>query len=127
MATLRRPRSSRADSRSRFDPLEPQRLVVPLMLVLTVVTVTPVVALMVLAVPMSFVHLPAFSIMVVMRMGPVCSFKWRPLPVAADPLVMMTKRRPISLDPNEAGAGRRSRLFVNLGRWRRPNIHRNLS
>ena len=96
------------------------------MLVLTVLTVTPVVAVMVLAVPMSFVHLPAFSIMVVMRMGPVCSFKWRTLPMSPDPLVMMTKRRPISLDPNESGAGRRPRLFVNDGRWRRPDIHRNL-
>src|ERR1700722_9633430 len=66
--------------------------------------VAPVVAVVVLAVPMSFVQLPAFAIVVVMRMGPVCAFKRRTLPVSPDPPVMAPSWRPISFHPNEARA-----------------------
>ena len=90
------------------------------------IMVTPVAAVVVLVVPMSFVYLPTFAIVVVMRMGPVRSLKRRTFPVSPDPLIVVTDRRPISLHPNEAGAGRRARLLVNDGRWRGPDIYRNL-
>src|ERR1700730_6519987 len=90
------------------------------------IMVAPVVAVVVLVIPMSVVHFPAFAIVVVMRMGPVCSFKRKTLPVSPHPLVMVTNWRPIPLHPDEAGIGRRPGLFINDGRWRGPDIHRNL-
>ena len=96
------------------------------MITMPMIMVAPMVAVVVLVVPMSFVQFPAFAIVIVMRMGPVCSFKRRTVPVTADPLVMATNWHPISLHPNEAGAGRRPRLFINDRRWRGADIHRNL-
>jgi len=101
-------------------------VLMPAVVTITMPTVPPVVAVVVLAIPMSFVHFPAFAIVVVMRMGPVCSFKRRTLPAPRDPPVTVTNWRPISLHPNEARAGRGPRLFINDGRWRGPDIHRNL-
>jgi hypothetical protein len=55
----------------------------------------------VLMVPMSFVHSPAFAIVIIMRMAPVCPFIWRTVPASPDPPVMATNRFPISIHPDE--------------------------
>jgi hypothetical protein len=60
------------------------------------IMISPV-AVVVFAVPMSFVHLPAFAIVIVMWVCPVCPLQGRKLPMPPDPLVTMAHRRPISL------------------------------
>ena len=108
-------------------------LVVVLMPVVVMVTmsppaimVAPMAVVVVLVVPISLVPLPAFTVVVVVRMRPVCPFKWRALPISADPLVMVACRGPISFDPDDARIGRRSRLLINDSWWRGPDVHRNL-
>ena len=64
------------------------------------IMVAPMTVVVVLAVPMPFVPLPAFAIVVVMRMCPVCPFKRRTLPMSPDPPVVVTRRSPISVYPN---------------------------
>ena len=86
----------------------------------------PIPIVVVLVVPMPLVATPAFAIVVVVRMHPVCPFKRGTLPVSPDPLVTVTRGRPISLDPNEVCVGRRSRLFINDRWWGSTDIHRNL-
>ena len=86
----------------------------------------PMAIVVVLVVPMSFVAFPAFAIVVVVWMNPVCSLKRGTLPVSQNPLVMVTHRSPISFDPNESRVGRRSGLFIDdCWRWA-PDIDRNL-
>src|SRR5713101_8832342 len=87
------------------------------------IMVAPMAVVVVLAVPMPFVPFPAFAIVVVMRMRPVCPFKRRTLPMAPDPLVTVTRRRPVSVYPNEAGAWGRTSLLINDYRWRGPDVH----
>src|SRR5437899_1513228 len=110
-------------------------LLVVVTLMLTVVAITmappmtmlaPMAVVVLLAVPMPFVIFPAFSIVVVVRMRPVCTFKRRALPMSSDPLVMVAHRCPISFDPNEACAGRRPGLLINDRWWRGPDVYRNL-
>jgi hypothetical protein len=101
-------------------------LTMPPPTIMIALMITPVVLVVVLVVPMSFVPFPAFAIVVVMRMRPVRSFIRRTLPVSPDPSVVVTIWRPISVDPNETGAGRRRRIFIHDRRWRGPDIHRHL-
>jgi hypothetical protein len=110
-------------------------LLIMVVVTLTVVVITmaptmtmlaPMAIVVLLPVPMSFVIFPAFAIMVVVRMRPVCPFIRRSLPVSSDPLVMVTYRCPISFDPNEARARRRSGLLINDRWWRGPDVYRNL-
>src|SRR6478672_343163 len=109
------------------------RLVLVLMPTVVVITmpppmimVAPMAVVVVLAVPTPFVPSPAFAIVVVMRMRPVCPFKRRTLPMSPDPLVTVTRRRPVSVYPNEARAWGRPSLLINDYRWRGPDVHRNL-
>jgi hypothetical protein len=105
-------------------------VVVLMVVVITVlpptIMVAPMAVVVFLVVPMSFVQLPAFAIVVVMRMCPVCPFKGRTIPMSPDPPVTVTYRRPISLHPNQTRARRRPRLFINERRWWGTNVHRNL-
>jgi hypothetical protein len=94
--------------------------------VMAVTMVPPVTVVVILTVPMSLVHLPAFPVVVVMRMSPVCPFKRRMVPASPDPSVMVTLRLPIPFDPDEAWAWNRSRFLIADRRWRRPDVHRNL-
>jgi hypothetical protein len=68
------------------------------------IMVAPMAVVVVLVVPVSFVALPAFTIMIVVRMNPVCPFKRGLLPMSSDPLVTMARRHPISLYPHEPRA-----------------------
>ena len=92
-----------------------------------VIVVPPMVVVVVLVVPVSFVPFPAFLIVVVVRMRPVCSFKRGTFPVPPHPFVMVTHRSPISFDPNESRIGRGPRLLINDRWWRSPDVYRNLS
>jgi hypothetical protein len=90
------------------------------------IMVAPMAVIVTLVVPVSFVALPAFTIVVVVRMNPVCPFKRGALPMSPDPLVTMTGRYPISLYPDEPRAWRWYLLFINDRRWRGPDVHGNL-
>ena len=90
------------------------------------IMVSPVAVVVVLMVPMSLVHSPAFSVVVIMRMTPVCPFKWRTVPASPDPPVMVTNGFPISIDPDELWTRSRSILLIADRRWRGPDVHRNL-
>src|SRR5229473_2697281 len=79
-----------------------------------------------LVVPMSLVQHPAFLVMVVVRMRPVSPCIRRALPASLHPFVVVTHRRPITLDPNETRVRRRPRSFINHYRRRCPDVHRNL-
>src|SRR5215471_14060174 len=109
--------------------IQPVRLVlIPLVMAMppSTITVPPMVIVVVLVVPVSFVPFPAFPIVVVVRMRPARPFKRRTLPMSPHPLVMVAHWSPISFDPNESRVGGKPRFFINDGWWRGPDIHRNL-
>ncbi len=90
------------------------------------IMISPVMVVVVFAVPMSFMQHPAFAVVVIVRMRPVCTFKWWTLPMPPHPSVAVTHRLPIAFNPHQPCTGRRPRLFINHRRRRRPNVHRNL-
>jgi hypothetical protein len=90
------------------------------------IVVSPVAVVVVLMVPMSLMHSPAFPVVVIVRMTPVCPFKWRTVPASPDPPVVVTNWLPISIHPDEGRAWRRSILLIADRRWRGPDVHRNL-
>src|SRR6266851_4884848 len=96
------------------------------MMVAIMIMVSPVAIVVILMVPMSLVDLPAFAIVVVMRMTPVCPFKGRTFPAPPDPPVLVTNWFPISFQPDEARTWSRSILLIADRRWRGPDVHRNL-
>jgi hypothetical protein len=88
---------------------------------------SPVSIVMVLMVPMPFVKLPAFAIVIVMRMVPIGAFIWRTLPPSCNPAIAMSARCPIPVDPSETRRRDRPSHFVTK-RWRRcSDVDRNLS
>src|SRR5258708_31265324 len=97
------------------------------MMVAIMIMVSPEVIVVVLMVPMSLVHSPAFAIVVIMRMAPVCPFIWRTVPASPDPPVMVTNRFPISIHPDEVWTWRRSPLLIADRRCGGPDRDRNLS
>jgi hypothetical protein len=101
-------------------------MVVVIMMVAIMIMVSPVAVVMILVVPMSLVHLPALSVVVIMRMTPVCPFKWRPDPASADPPILVTDWFPISFHPGKAWTWSRSTLLIADRWWRSPDVDRNL-
>src|SRR6266852_279308 len=132
MRNHREPRTTFYHLGSRFlegaDPLimmfVPIALMVPMPF--TVIMLLPIPVVVVLVVPMSLVQHPAFLVMVVVRMRPVSPCIRRALPASLHPFVVVTHRRPITLDPNETRVRRRPRSFINHYRRRCPGVHRNL-
>src|SRR5216684_6827460 len=100
--------------------------VVVIMMVAIMIMVSPVAMVVVLMVPMSLVHLPTFSVVVIVRMAPVCPFIGRPVPASPDPPVMVTNWFPISVHPDEVWTWSWSILLIANRRWRGPDVHRNL-
>ena len=91
------------------------------------VMITPVVIVVILMVPVAFMKLPAFLIMVVMGMGPICAFVRRALPVSCNPAIVVTLGYPVSLDPNKACTGRRATTLIAQRRRRGSDVNRNLT
>ena len=83
-------------------------------------------AIVVFAVPMSLVELPALLVVVIVGMIPVGSLVGRTVPASLDPAVVVAIGGPISLYPGVAGAGHWSTFLVAEGRWRRSDVDRNL-
>ena len=99
---------------------------VVIMMVPIMIMISPVAIVVVLMVPMSLVHLPAFSVVVVVRMTPECPFIWRTVPASPDPPIMVTNWFPISVYPDQVWTWRRSILLIAGRRWRGPDVHGNL-
>ena len=55
------------------------------MIVLVVIVVVPAIPIVVLTIPMAFMQSPAFTIVIVVRMKPICSFVGRTLPMPCHP------------------------------------------
>lgn len=91
--------------------------------IVVVLTVPSVAIVVVLMVPMSLVHLPTFSVVVIVRMTPVCPFIGRAVPASPDPPVMVTNWFPISINPDEVWTWSRSILLIADRGWRGPDVH----
>jgi hypothetical protein len=90
------------------------------------VVVIAVVMAVVLMVPMTFVHPPALSFVVVVGMAPICAFiRWL-FPSPPNPLVATARLAPVSIDPDVAGAGRFSAALIARRRRTCPEMYRNL-
>jgi hypothetical protein len=87
-------------------------------------TVIPVVILMI---PVPFMHLPAFTIVIIVRMVPICPFIRRTVPAPCYPTIVMPMRGPVSLDPGVARTWTRPALLVAVWRWCASDVHANLS
>jgi hypothetical protein len=74
------------------------------MIVLVVIVVVPAIPIVVLTIPMAFMQSPTFTIVIVVRMKPICSFVGRTLPMPRHPPVVMSIRGPTPLNPNVARA-----------------------
>ena len=96
------------------------------MIVLVVIVVVPAIPIVVLTIPVAFMQSPAFTIMIVVRMKPICSFVGRTLPMPCHPPVVMPIRGPIPLKPNVARAWNRPTLLVAQRRWWGSDVHPNL-
>lgn len=96
------------------------------MIVLVVIVVVPAIPIVVLTIPVAFMQSPAFTIVIVVRMKPICSFVGRTLPMPCRPPVVMPIRGPIPLNPNVARAWNRPTLLVAQRRWWGSDVHPNL-
>ena len=96
-------------------------------MVVMVVVITPMIVVVIFVVPVAFMELPAFPIMVVMRMVPIGSSVWRALPVSGNPAIVMPVGGPVSLDPNKTCLRRRTMALIAERRRRCSDINRNLT
>ena len=64
--------------------------------------VVPVVPIVVLVVPMAFMHLSTLFVMIVAGMAPSGAFVGRTLPTPCHPAVVMAVRRLVAIDPDVA-------------------------
>ena len=94
-----------------------------MIVVIFVVSAIPVVILMI---PVAFMHPPAFTIVIVVGMAPIRPFVGRTVPTSCHPPVVVPIRGPIPLDPDVARARNRPTLLVTQRRWRASDIHGNL-
>jgi len=92
-----------------------------------IVVVTPMVIIVILVIPVTFVVCPALLVMVVMGMGPICAFVRRALPVSRNPAIVVTLGYPVSLDPNKARTWRWATTLIAKRRRRCSDVNRNLT
>src|SRR5438105_13202712 len=76
-------------------------IMMAVIMMVAMIMVSPVAVVVVLMIPMALVHSPAFAVVVVMRMTPVCPFVWRTIPASPDPAVTWTNWFPISVHPDK--------------------------
>lgn len=115
--------------RGHAAPFNAQWLVIVALIVVVlamVVLTTPVSVAVVFVVPMSLVQLPAFLVMVIVRVAPVGPFVGRTVPASLDPAVVAAIGGPIPFYPDVTRTGERSTLLVADRRWRGSDVYRNL-
>jgi hypothetical protein len=93
-------------------------------LVIAVKTVVPVVIFMI---PVPFMHLPALTVVIIVRMVPICPFIGRTGPAPCYPPIVMPMRGPVPLDPGVARTWTRPTLLVAVRRWCASDVYANLS
>src|SRR5438552_13634006 len=101
-------------------------IMMAVIMMIAMIMISPVAVVVVLMVPMALVHSPAFAVVVVMRMTPVCPFVWRTVPASPDPAVTWTNWFPISFHPDKVWTRSRPTLLIADRRGRGPDVHRNL-
>src|ERR1700694_4937023 len=94
-----------------------------MIVVILVVSAIPVVILMI---PVAFMHPPAFTIVIVMRMAPIRPFVGRTVPMPCHPPVVTPIRCPVPLDPNVARTRNRPSPLVPQRRWCASDVLGNL-
>ncbi len=91
-----------------------------------VVSMVVVMVFMIFVVPVAFMELPAFGIVVVMRVRPISARIWRPAVMARNPTILASLNRPEALHPNKSGSWRGRGCLVTQRRRRRADVDRNL-
>jgi hypothetical protein len=86
-----------------------------------------VVVVMVVVVPVAFMHLPSLLIVVIMRMVPDAAFVRWALPVAASPYITATLVSPITLNPHIARPRHGGTNFAAKRRRSASNINADLA
>ena len=95
------------------------------MIVAVLVTVFAI-PVVIFTIPVAFMQPPAFPVMIVVGMAPVCPLVGRMLPTPCHPPIVTPIRGPISLDPDVARARHRPTLLVTQRRWWGSDVHPNL-
>jgi hypothetical protein len=93
----------------------------------TAIMIEVVVIAAVFVIPMSFVHLPATLVVVIVRMSPVSArIRW-PLPYARIPDITPIIVAPVSVDPGVALAWHGRSDFIADGWWRSADVNMDLA
>ena len=82
-----------------------------------VVWTVVVVAAVIFMIPVAFLHVPAVSFVLVVRVVPVSAFVRGPLPHTGNPDVTASVDPPIPIDPRVALGGRRRAALITNRRW----------
>jgi hypothetical protein len=90
---------------------------------LVIMSVIPV---MILMIPVPFMHLPTLTIVIIVRMVPIGPFIGRTIPAPCYPPIVMSMRGPVPVDPGVAWARFWPTLLEPVGRGRASNVHANL-
>src|ERR1700687_3131307 len=85
------------------------------------------VPVMILMIPVPFMHLPALTIVIIVRMVPIGPFIGRTIPAPCYPPIVMSMRGPVPFNPGVAWTRFWPTLLVPVGRWCASNVHANLS
>ena len=91
---------------------------------LVIMSVVPV---MILMIPVPFMHLPTLTIVIIVRMIPIGPFIGRTIPAPCYPPIVMSMRGPVPFYPGVAWTRFWPALLVPVGRWCASNVHANLS
>jgi hypothetical protein len=92
---------------------------------LAVIVFMSMAVVMVCVIPMTFVHLPALVIVIIVRMVPVSSFVGWLIPAPGDPPIVMPIGLPVAVNPCVSGTRRVSTPFKTQRRRRAPDVNAN--
>ncbi len=82
---------------------------------------------MIVVIPVTFVHLPAAVVVIVVWMAVVSTLVRRTLPAARNPVISAAIVAPVPIDPCKSGTRRRRAALIPYRRGRAPDIHMNLA
>jgi hypothetical protein len=92
-----------------------------------VIAIMTIVLVVILMIPVAFMHLPALTVVIIVRVVPICPFIGSTLPAPGYPTIVMPMRGPVSLDPGVARTWTRPTLLVAVRRWCASDVYANLS
>jgi hypothetical protein len=121
-------RTARRSDQSSDEELNRFLIAISIMTTPLVVIVSPILvmpigipmpAVVVFPVPVTLMIFPSPRIVVIVRVGPICSWVRGTLVMACNPLITAPLRSPISFHPNELRFRRRWGRWLYTNRWRR--------